>query len=268
MTEYDETTPLFRSSYVEIGSESEEVSRVDKVLLKIFNQSQLSTVKSVLGYLMVVLAGLLFTLANVLQKIVVPEISFWQLMFYRGIIQIVIMTSEILFKRRPVLSGNHKIRILLQGQLGGILLLCIFIAVKHVPLGNASAIFFCTPLFTFFFATCMLRERMGMYRVVICIFMLQGVIHITRPPFMFAPDNDDCQNNTGQANVTQGVSKDSCEDEHFNLLGYLCAIAVPMLSAIVSILTRQLKSDNASVLMFWFGVGTFNASIVGKFIHG
>ena len=51
------------------------------------------------------------------------------------------------------LSGSKKrVRIMLQGIIGGGLLFCIFYAVSNVPLGNASAIFFCTPVFTFFFA--------------------------------------------------------------------------------------------------------------------
>ncbi len=64
--------------------------------------------------------------------------------------------------------------------------------------------------------------------------------------------------------MTEEESKNCMVVEHYNLVGYLCAIAVPMLSAIVSILTRQLKDVHASILMFWFGVGTFNAAIIGK----
>jgi drug/metabolite transporter (DMT)-like permease len=73
----------------------------------------------------------------------------------------------------------------LQGLLGGLLLLCIFVTIKLVPLGNASAIFFCTPVFTFVFAVCMLGERMGAYRVAISTVMLAGVLLITHPPFVF-----------------------------------------------------------------------------------
>lgn len=63
---------------------------------------------------------------------------------------------------------------------GGLLLLFIYIAIQHVPLGNGSAIFFCTPVFTFIFAICMLGERMGIYRVLISASMLAGVVMIAR----------------------------------------------------------------------------------------
>ena len=55
-------------------------------------------------------------------------------------------------------SGVRR-RTVIQGLLGGILLAAMFIAIKLVPLGNASAIMFCTPVFTFIMAPFMLGER-------------------------------------------------------------------------------------------------------------
>ena len=66
-------------------------------------------------------------------------------------------------------------------MLGGVLLACMFVAVKFVPLGEASAIMFCTPIFTFIMAPCMLSgERMGVYRVLLTTLMATGVLFITR----------------------------------------------------------------------------------------
>ena len=52
-----------------------------------------------------------------------------------------------------------RLRTTVQGLLGGVLLASMFTAVKIVPLGNSSAIMFCTPVFTFLMATFMLGER-------------------------------------------------------------------------------------------------------------
>ena len=54
------------------------------------------------------------------------------------------------------------------------------------------------------------------------------------------------------------------EVDHFSVAGYLCAVAVPLLSAVVSIMTRQLREIRPSVIMFWFGVGSLVVSIVGE----
>ncbi len=215
---------------------------------------QVSAVKTGCGYLLVVNAGVLFTLANVIQKIVAPKLVFWHLLAYRALAQIVVMFADLQFKnvdwRGP---EGHRTRITIQGMMGGVLLLSIFVAIKHIPLGNASAIFFCTPVFTFLFAVTMLKEHMGAYRIVISALMISGVLLITRPPFLFEADpvsND-------------GGAGDKSEDGGMVALGYACAVAVPLLSAVVSIMTRQLKDLRPSVIMLWFGIGSLVVSFGG-----
>ncbi len=223
------------------------------------NATQLSWARAISGYLLIINAGLLFTLANVVQKIVAPMLYFWHLLIYRAIFQLVAMYIYVRLSRSEVMGPVKKrLRIVAQGVLGGCLLLCIFIAVKLVPLGNASAIFFCTPVFTFLFARFMLSERVGCYRLLISALMLAGVALITRPPFIF-PEDKIHVNSTDHGNSTDHHRA----DEGFNVAGYLCAVAVPLLSAVVSILTRQLKEVSPSVLMFWFGVGALFVAVGG-----
>ena len=62
-----------------------------------------------------------------------------------------------------------RLRTVAQGLLGGLLLAAMFSAVKIVPLGNASAIMFCTPIFTFLLAPFMLRER---YFIMFIVFVI------------------------------------------------------------------------------------------------
>merc|ERR550534_992052 len=60
-------------------------------------------------------------------------------------------------------------------------------AIQHVPLGNASAIFFCTPVATFIFAVPLLKEPLKGYRLMIITFMLSGVALMTQPNFLGFP---------------------------------------------------------------------------------
>jgi drug/metabolite transporter (DMT)-like permease len=113
---------------------------------------------------------------------------------------------------------------------------------------------------TFAFATVMLQERLGCYRVLISLFMLSGVLLITRPPVFFPPDSSHDQGNTTNATNT---NFDPYSD-HSRTLGYVAAACVPILSAIVSIWTRQCRKVTASVLMFWFAVGSFLVAFGGK----
>ena len=165
------------------------------------------------------------------------------------------MSGFVLYKRTSPLGSTWKdtLRIVLQGSGGGLLLLFIYMAIQRVPLGNSSAIFFCTPVFTFVFAVCMLGERMGLYRVFISVLMLAGVCLITRPPFIFGPDS-----------APSPSSGHSNGDEYsFSMVGYVLALMVPVMSALVSIVTRQLKHIHPSVLMLWFGLGGLAVALGG-----
>lgn len=200
-----------------------------------------------LGIFLVVLAGCAFTAANVIQKHVCSSLNFWSLFLIRSLTQILIMGTVLTLTRTSFLGPREaRLRIFLQGTFGGLLLLAIFVAVKHVPLGNASAIFFCTPVATFIFATVMLGEALRGYRSLIIIFMLAGVSLITRPSWMGFPQD----------------GKD--KNESSNVLGYVSAILVPVLSALVSIWTRQCRKVTASILMFWFGMGSLFWSLIGS----
>lgn len=111
------------------------------------HQAAVPWYKVVFGILLVVGAGCSFTAANVIQKIVCPSLNFWSLLLIRSLTQMAIMGAHLAWTRTYWLGPKEaKNKIFLQGLFGGLLLLAIFVAVKHVPLGNASAIFFCTPV--------------------------------------------------------------------------------------------------------------------------
>ena len=80
-------------------------------------------------------------------------------MLIRSLIQMTIMAVYVIYRGKKFLppkevsdkdNPNKIIKarrtIFLQGFFGGLLLLAIFVAVKNVPLGDVSAIIFCTPV--------------------------------------------------------------------------------------------------------------------------
>ena len=103
-------------------------------------------------------------------------------------------------------------------------------------------------VFTFLFAICTLREPLKLFRMMVMTLLLTGVVIITRPSILgFTPDED---------------KKVGTETETTSL-GYVAAWLVPVLSAFVSIWTRQCRNVNAQLLMFWFGCGSLFWAIVG-----
>jgi drug/metabolite transporter (DMT)-like permease len=114
---------------------------------------------------------------------------------------------------------------------------------------------------TFAFAAFMLKERFGFYRAMISTFMVTGTMMIVRPEFIFPSDKYHIDNSTNNNSTNNTDYNDDTKDTP--IIGYIAAISVPILSGIVSILTRQLKKVDLSVQLFWFGVGAFPVAFGG-----
>uniref|UniRef100_A0A0K2TSL4 EamA domain-containing protein n=1 Tax=Lepeophtheirus salmonis TaxID=72036 RepID=A0A0K2TSL4_LEPSM len=207
-----------------------------------------------IGTLLSVFAGITFTSANVIQKYA-PNLNFWDLLFVRAVSQLIVIGGLSFWcGYNPIGPTGSRSRIYAQGFMGGVLLLCLFVAVKHIPLGDASAIFFSAPFFTMLFSSCMLNEHFGLFRISVSTIIIVGVLLLCRPPALFPPESlgSKLHNETG------------------NFFGTICAWTVPILSAIITILNRQCKHVPFLVLTFWFGVGALFVSLIGMnipFLH-
>ena len=230
------------------SNERQPLLVTDNTITEENNTNDTPWYKVVIGVLLVVFAGCLFTGANVIQKIVCPSINFWSLFLFRGLTQGAVTSLYVVFRGTSLLGPREsRWQVYFQGFFGGLLLLAVFVAVKNVPLGSASAIFFCTPIATFVFAICMLKEPLKLYRMLIITFMMTGVILITRPGF-FGFEQDPIKHHANK----------------LRLVGYCAAVSVPVLSAIVSIWTRQCRKVDPFVVMFWFALGSIMWSLIGS----
>jgi len=252
------------------GVEAGEGSNEDDILEEAEKTTDPYTV---LGFAFSVLAGICFTSSNVMVKYL-DNVSSWELLFIRCLIQMFAMVPLMAcFHKNPLGPPDlpTRARIAAQGILGGILLFCIFQAVADLPLGDATAIFFSSPAFTMVLSTCILRDHCGLFRTIVAVTLLSGVVILSRPPSIFPPpDNytppdhhhNNNSNSSGHHDPYVGV---------YSAPGLIAALAVPIFSALIVIITRQAKHVHYSVLVFWFAVGGFIVSIIGiQFIddHG
>lgn len=103
-----------------------------------------------LGYCCAILAGLCFTSSNVMIKFI-PGVNSWELLLIRCLTQLATMIPIMVVGRHAVLGTPDfatRWRVVTQGFLGGFLLLALFEAVARMPLGDSTAIFFSSPVFT------------------------------------------------------------------------------------------------------------------------
>jgi len=223
-----------------------------------------SSAYTLLGFFSAILAGLCFTSTNVMVKFA-PDLSSWQLLLVRCTMQLAAMAPIMWCTKSPLLPPDFatKWKVLVQGILGGFLLLSIFVAVNRLPLGDATAIFFSSPAFTMVLSAILLRDHCGLYRTFIAIILLIGVVVLCRPEALFPPSSNHHLNSSSSSSP----SSPSHGDPHsgsYDLVGIVAGLCVPLLSAWIVILTRQARHVHYSVLVFWFGLGGLTVSVLGN----
>ncbi len=119
-------------------------------------------------------------LAKMVPAIDGPDVSALQIAFARYVFAAIALAPFVL--RRPrLLSSGHAGRYIVRtvAGFGGIALM--FVAVRHAPLADATAIGFTSPIFAMFFAAVLLRESIGVRRWVAAVIGLSGALIISSP---------------------------------------------------------------------------------------
>jgi len=75
--------------------------------------------------------------------------------------------------------------VLLRALFGFIALSCYFYSIIHLPLADATVIYFVNPVITALAAAVLLHEHMGWKEVSLVLLSLLGVVAVARPSFLF-----------------------------------------------------------------------------------
>ena len=153
------------------------------------------------------------------------SVSAWQMLLLRNAV-ILGVVCPILIRCRVSPLGppdtGTRFRLGLQAVTANILVFCYYEAMLRLPLGDAGAIMFSSPVFTMLMSVFILRERFGVYRLLVSIILVAGVIIVSRPPAIFGDPEADLQ----------GVKQSS------DVLGILAAVVGSLLSAWTKIIVK------------------------------
>ena len=204
------------------------------------------------------------------------------------------MKSILLYVLGPSYRGA-RIRVILQGMFGGLLIFGIFTSLHLIPASEATAIFFMTPTFSFLFSYFLLKEHYTILRIFVSILSVSGVLLVVRPKLIFEVENEKLSFNTNASETFFDLGESSnhiyspfistnsstlnvtgLTGDEKNLLptelalGYSSAFLVPISIAVISILSRQLaqisvETLNVPLLMIWQGIGLILIGIVSYF---
>ena len=127
-----------------------------------------------------VFASLFFSIMTLCVKKIDERIPIYELVFFRSLLSLLI-TSFIIKKKNINPWGNNKPLLILRGLLGTIALICIFYAIRNMPLSISTVIQYTYPIFISIFAGIFIKEKITMN--IICSLMLGwlGILFILNP---------------------------------------------------------------------------------------
>merc|ERR1712223_201301 len=94
----------------------------------------------------------------------------------------------------------------LQGLINASIIFTCYLAVLNIPIGNALAIIFSSPVFTLILTFLVLGHRHSLWKIIFAFIVFIGVVMIIKPPFIF------------------GTTTSSAISEGINLFGILMAV--------------------------------------------
>ena len=127
-----------------------------------------------------VFASLFFSLMTVCVKKIDNRIPIYELVFFRSLFSLSI-TSLIIKSRKINSWGINKPLLVLRGLLGTIALLCIFYAIRNMPLNISTVIQYTYPIFISIFAGLFIKEKITKNIIIGLITGWLGIFIILNP---------------------------------------------------------------------------------------
>ena len=226
------------------------------MLIEFFNQKNNSFKKVNL-----ILASFFFSLMTVCVKKIDNRIPIYELVFFRSLLSLFI-TSLIINKKNLNPWGKNKPLLILRGILGTIALVCIFYAIKNMPLNISTVIQYTYPIFISIFAGVLINEKITKNLIIASITGWLGILIILNP-YQLSSLNIELDKftvliaflgaiSTALAYIT--VKKLSLTEDIFIIIKYFPLLSVITLSPIVFV---NWVTPNINDLIWIIGIGMF-----------
>lgn len=179
-----------------------------------------------------VLSALGFSLMAVCVKFASEQsIPVLEIVAARALVSLVLSYIDV--RRKGISLFGHKKRLLLsRGVVGAFALICVYYAISHLPLAEATVLQYLHPMFTAVLALFFLKERIQLSTMVCIVCSFIGLLLVARPEVLF------------------GVAQSG-----FSLLAISAALLGAFGSAVAYVLVRKLnETEDASVIIFYFPV--------------
>ena len=164
--------------------------------------------------------------------------------------------------------------IVLQGLMSGFMLIAAFYSIIYMPLGDAMALHFTSPLFTMIMAAIFLSHSLRLYKTFCGTLLLIGAALVIQPPFLFnamsEPDmmQEALVNSTHLMDFQALLTFDTFHLKAFNnhstmyYIGAIVALVAALTDGIISVSISWCAEVKSFVLLWWGGLGGLLAVLI------
>lgn len=124
-------------------------------------------------------AALFFSLMSMFVKFAMPTIPYFELVFFRSIINLMIVWPFVQIDMKMFKQKEAKV-LIVRGIGGMVSLVCLFYSIEHLPLAIASLLSNCSPVFVVIFSRIFLAERLTWRSVLWIAAAFTGVLLLAR----------------------------------------------------------------------------------------
>ena len=136
------------------------------------------------GIMLIVFGMLIFSFQDALIKGLSTEASLLQIFVLRGILGILFLSVFLKITKRPISFRSKQPLIeITRSLMFPISFLCFYLAVAAMPIAEASALFFVSPIFMTILSKIILKNKVGIHRIGAIIIGFVGILLIIKPEF-------------------------------------------------------------------------------------
>jgi drug/metabolite transporter (DMT)-like permease len=129
---------------------------------------------AVAGPLFMLSAALLFTVLNVIIKLLGPAFTVWHIGFFRfsgGVIFLLLIFG----RHRNLYKGFNVRLLIIRGFTGSLAFISVVTSIRLLPVSTALVIFYAFPVFAAIFAFLIYGERIGKYELACIVVVILGI---------------------------------------------------------------------------------------------
>ena len=209
------------------------------------------------------------------------KLDYTDAMLVRSLTQMIFFGSLCAYKKFslwPSIGEKPKMvraMIALQGLMSGFMLIAAFYSIVLMPLGDAMALHFTSPLFTMIMAALCLGHSLRLYKSFCGLLLMVGAALVIQPPFLFdnvssEPDmmQEAIVNSTGLMDFQALLAFDTFDLQAYTnhstmyYIGAIVALVAAFTDGIISVSINWCSEVKSFVLLWWGGLGGLLAALI------